>query len=131
MHYLLISVLALWPFIALAETPLTAAEFDRYTRGKTLFFSVDGERYGAEEYFDQRRVRWTFLDGHCKDGRWFAQGPDICFVYEDNPNTQCWQFFLEPHGLSARFMGRDDDTVIYEITDPDEEMICLGPEVGV
>lgn len=122
---------ALFPIFTLAETPLSPDAFDRYTRGKTLYYSSDGSRYGAEEYFDQRRVRWSFLDGQCKEGTWYASGKDICFVYEDNPEPQCWQFFLEPGGLSASFSGDSSDTTLYEITGADEEMLCLGPEIGV
>lgn len=126
---LLLACLA--PFAALADTPLSPDEFDRYTRGKLLFYSADGERYGAEEYFDRRRVRWSFLDGQCKEGSWYVSGEDICFVYEDNPEPQCWQFFLEPGGLSAKFTGREDATTLYEVGDDGDEMLCLGPEIGV
>ncbi|WP_370229038.1 hypothetical protein [Cognatishimia sp.] len=116
---------------AFADTPMSAEAFDRYTRGKTLYYSEGGTRYGAEEYLDQRRVRWSFLDGQCQEGRWFASGQDICFVYEDNPDPQCWQFFLEPGGLSAKFTGDSASTTLYEITGAEEDMLCLGPEIGV
>ena len=131
MRALVLCAVAHFPILATADAPLSADAFDRYTRGKTLYFSADGSRYGAEEYFDQRRVRWTFLDGQCKEGSWYASGKDICFVYEDNPEPQCWQFFLEPDGLSASFSGDSSDTTLYEITGADEEMLCLGPEIGV
>lgn len=131
MRALVLIAVGLFPNFAFAETPLSAEAFDRYTRGKTLYFSADGSRYGAEEYFDQRRVRWSFLDGQCKEGTWYARERDICFVYEDNPEPQCWQFFLEPGGLSATFSGDSSDTTLYEVTGADEEMLCLGPEIGV
>jgi hypothetical protein len=123
--------LVLTPLLTLAETPLTADAFDRYTRGKTLYYSGDGARYGAEEYLDRRRVRWTFLDGQCKEGSWYASGQDICFVYEDSSEPQCWQFFLRPNGLAATFSGDQSDTTLYEITGADEDMLCLGPKIGV
>lgn len=120
------------PTLAFADNPMSADEFDRYTRGKTLYFSDETGRYGGEEYFDRRRVRWSFLDGECKEGTWYASGRDICFVYEDNPEPQCWQFFLnDSGGLTATFSNDDSDTTLYEVTGDDEEMICLGPEVGV
>ena len=119
------------PAVSLSESPMTAEEFDRYTRGKTLYFSDENGRYGGEEYFDRRRVRWSFLDGECKEGTWYASGRDICFVYEDNPEPQCWQFFESGNGLTATFSNDDSDTTLYEVTGDDEEMICLGPEVGV
>lgn len=115
---------------ASAETPLSAAEFDEYTRGKTMFYAADGARYGAEQYLRNQRVRWSFLDGDCKEGSWYQSGADICFVYEDDPNPQCWQFFLEPGGLSAQFTGEGGGDVLYEVGSEGEKMQCLGPKVG-
>ena len=75
---------------AFAQSPMTAAEFEAYTNGKTLYFNNQGETYGAERYFDKRRVEWSFLDGVCQQGRWFEAGRDyICFVYEDTVDPQC------------------------------------------
>lgn len=130
MFFIRILLFVAFPLTALAETPMTAEEFDRYSKGKTLFYSSDGQRYGAEEYLDRRRVRWSFLDGQCKEGSWYASGSDICFVYEDNPDPQCWQFFSAPGGLTARFVG-DDRTTLYEMETSDDEMLCLGPQIGV
>lgn len=116
---------------ACAETPLSAEAFDRYTRGKTIFYAGNGARYGAEEYLDDRVVRWSFLDGECKMGQWYDAGPDICFEYEDNPEPQCWQFFLDANGLTARFTGPNAPDLLYELETSGEDMLCLGPEVGV
>lgn len=114
-----------------AETPMSASEFDAYTRGKTLFYGQNGQAYGAEVYLDNRRVRWSFLDGECKEGSWYEQGEQICFVYDDNPDPQCWTFRLDANGLSARFQDLAGATELYEAEDLGEEMICLGPKVGV
>jgi len=46
---------------AFAQSPMTAAEFEAYTNGKTLYFNNQGETYGAERYFGKRRVEWSFL----------------------------------------------------------------------
>ena len=110
---------------------MTAAEFDAYTRGKTLFFGQNGAPYGAEIYGENRRVKWSFLDGECKDGQWYEDGGLICFVYEDNPDPQCWSFREGPKGLIARFEDRPEATELYEAQELGEEMICLGPKVGV
>lgn len=115
---------------ALADTPMSAAEFDAYTRGKTLYYGTGGERYGVEEYLPDRRVRWSFLDGKCKDGYWFEEASQICFIYEDNPIPQCWSFFNRGGALTARFESGGDTTELYEIGE-DGDMLCLGPEVGV
>lgn len=133
MRYLpLTFALSLLAAAAQASDLMTAEEFDAYTRDKTLFYSQDGQAYGAEVYRENRRVEWSFLDGECKPGRWYedAQGL-ICFVYDDNPDPQCWSFTRGSGGLVARFENRDDTTELYEAQDIGEDMICLGPKVGV
>ena len=114
-----------------AQDLMSAEEFDTYTRGKTLFYGRGGKAYGAEIYHDDRRVQWSFLDGECREGEWYADGPLICFVYEDNPDPQCWSFARGAGGLIARFENDPQITELYEARDADEEMVCLGPKVGV
>ncbi len=113
-----------------ADTPMGAAEFEAYTQGKTLYYGTDGKRYGVEEYLPDRRVRWSFLDGKCKDGFWYEDAGLVCFVYEDNAVPQCWSFLRTPGGISAKFETGDNATQLYQI-EGDAEMLCLGPEVGV
>ncbi|SPH21890.1 hypothetical protein ASD8599_02641 [Ascidiaceihabitans donghaensis] len=111
---------------------MSGAEFDAYTKGKTLYFGRGGEAYGAEVYLDNKRVRWSFLDGDCKDGRWYEDGPgNICFVYEDRPDPQCWSFEIGGSGLIAKFKTNPESLDLYEAQDVNEDMICLGPKVGV
>lgn len=110
---------------------MTAEQFDTYTLGKTLFYGRNGSAYGVELYLENRRVRWSFLDGQCKDGIWYEDNGLICFVYEDNPDPQCWSFELGAGGLIARFENNPETTELYEAQDTDEEMICLGPKIGV
>lgn len=114
-----------------AETPMSAEAFDAYTRGKTLFYGSDGEAYGVERYLDGRRVIWSFLDGNCRNGLWYEQDEQICFIYEDRLDPQCWTFFQTPRGLIARFENDPQATELYEAEDIGEEMLCFGPEVGV
>ncbi|MBU2943124.1 hypothetical protein Q8W37_12900 [Shimia thalassica] len=129
MRYLFVFFLLL-PLPALADTPLTAQEFDARTVGKILFFGAEGQRYGVEEYLPDRRVRWSFLDGKCRDGVWYENGPEICFLYEDNPEPQCWLFYTDGDGMRAEFATGNDPTILYEVESGDE-MLCLGPDVGV
>lgn len=128
-----LAVAALTALPALAETPMTAEEFDAYSRGKTFYYGSMGQAYGVEQYFDNRRVRWSFLDGQCADGFWYEQNGMICFEYESSidPGPQCWTFFDSPGGLVAQFQGDPDQTTLYEVDQADEPMTCLGPEVGV
>ncbi|WP_299777673.1 hypothetical protein [uncultured Roseobacter sp.] len=125
------TILCLLAGPSLAQPPMNAQEFDEYTRGKTLFYGENGVAYGAEEYLDNRRVIWSFLDGECKSGTWYEQADQICFVYEDNPNPQCWTFHKEEGRLVARFQNAPGMTELYEAGDFDDEMICLGPRIGV
>ncbi|MGH1354374.1 MAG: hypothetical protein ACRBBS_04770 [Thalassovita sp.] len=129
MKHLLFYLLLATP--ALAEAPMNGAEFDAFTRDKTFYFAEDGQPYGAEEYLPDRRVRWSFLDGRCKDGQWYEDAGQICFVYEDRPDPQCWSFFDNPAGLVARFEGPSGGTILYETRQSDKPMMCLGPDVGV
>ncbi|MCH2065881.1 hypothetical protein [Shimia sp.] len=126
-------VLALLSSAAAAQDAMSAAEFEAYVSGKTLFYEADGRRYGVEEYLSDRRVRWAFLDGsgQCKDGYWYEDAGQICFVYEDTPGPQCWSFYEDGRGLSAKFENEPDGRLLYEIEDSSEEMLCLGPDVGV
>ncbi|PZX16558.1 hypothetical protein LX81_01928 [Palleronia aestuarii] len=114
---------------ALAETPLSAAEFEAYTIGKTLIFYRNGQFHGIEEYRDGRTVRWSLLDGECKSGHWYAVGEQICFEY-DGGSHQCWRFYRSPTGLRAEFRF-DSGTELYKTRTSDEPMVCLGPETGV
>ena len=114
-----------------AQSPMNAEMFDTYTRGKTLYYGFDGETYGVERYLDGRRVIWSFLDGKCKEGVWYQEGEQICFVYEDRLDAQCWAFSMTSHGLVARFENSPDATELYEALENDAEMLCYGPETGV
>ena len=123
--------LAALPLASRADEPLAAPEFEAYVQGKTLYFGLGGQPYGAEEYLPDRHVRWSFLDGRCKDGRWYEEAGMICFVYEHTSIPQCWSFFREGNGLRAVFENDPASTVLYEARQSDEPMICMGPDVGV
>ena len=114
-----------------AQTPLSGSEFDKYTQGKTLFYGFEGQIYGVERYLPNRRVIWSFLDGNCKEGIWYQQGEQICFVYEDRLDPQCWVFTQSGGGLIAQFECNPEATELYEAEDLGEEMVCYGPDVGV
>nr|WP_158964795.1 hypothetical protein [Chachezhania sediminis] len=110
---------------------MSADQFDAYTRGKTLFYAQNGTAYGAERYMDGRKVIWSFLDGDCKYGEWYETGGQICFVYEDRLDPQCWTFREGPGGLIARFEDNPQSTELYEAQDTGNQMQCKGPQVGV
>ncbi len=112
----------------LAESPMSAAEFDAYATGRTLTFSTQNGPYGVERYLPGRRVIWSFLDGECDEGTWYedniADGPAICFAYDFDPEPQCWAMFLEGDRLRAEFLNRPGTSILYEALEGDEALIC-------
>ncbi|MGB3247110.1 MAG: hypothetical protein WBB25_21460 [Sulfitobacter sp.] len=131
MKFMTLIIALLLALPATAQDTMSAEEFDDYTRGKTLFYGRQGAAYGAEIYHENRRVQWSFLDGECKDGEWYEDAGLICFVYDDNPTPQCWSFSAGPRGLIARFENDPTASELYEAQDMGEDMLCLGPKVGV
>ncbi len=127
----LILALCLLPAAALAGDTMSADEFDAYTRGHTFTYGSMGLPYGAEEYRQGRRVRWSFLDGRCLEGKWYERDGLICFVYEDEPEPQCWTFRREGGGLVARFANDPGLGELYEVERSTEPLSCPGPDVGV
>ena len=125
-------LLALIPAAAFsADRPITPEEFERMVTGKTYSYANGTSTYGAETYFDNRRVRWSFLDGECSDGEWYASGDQICFVYEDIPSPQCWQFYMRSGKLTARYEDDPSATELYVTKQQNEPLYCKGPDVGV
>ena len=115
-----------------ARVPMSAAEFEAYTTGKTLSYARQGSApYGAEQYLPGRRVLWAFNDDECNSGRWHEDLGLICFVYEDNPTPQCWSFFRDGGRITALFENVEGATALYEIGQSNEPLFCPGPQVGV
>ena len=120
------------PVVAFAaDRPVSPSEFEAIVAGRTLSYSTRGVEYGAEEYLNNRRVRWSYLNGDCEEGSWYAKGPQVCFIYDDLPSPQCWQFYLRDGRLLARFEDNPEATELYELDRREEPLMCLGPEVGV
>lgn len=107
-----------------AETPMSASEFEAYAKGRTLTFATESGPYGIERYLPGRRVIWSFLDGECQEGVWYEEGSAICFLYDFDPEPQCWEMFAEGDRLRAVFLGDPGTTVLYEAAEGDEALIC-------
>ncbi|MCY4335380.1 MAG: hypothetical protein OXC60_12020 [Litoreibacter sp.] len=113
------------------ERILSAAEFEAYTAGTTLFFNRGGRPYGAEEYLPDRKVIWTFLDGTCERGAWFNEEEQICFVYESDSASQCWHFLEAGGQKRARIIGDPPERDLYVVGQNTQPLSCPGPGVGV
>ena len=125
-----LAVLLLAATPAVAEPPLTAAQFEALTLGRTMTWAEYGQVSGVEQYLPDRRVRWTVLGDDCKAGHWYQAGDQICFQYEDDPAPDCWKITLGGSGMIARYAGTPpyaEPVVVEETTEP---MACFGPEVG-
>ncbi|MGB5869164.1 MAG: hypothetical protein WBH04_03130 [Albidovulum sp.] len=118
-------------FSAAQEAPLSGDEFASLTTGRTFYFSRNGQSYGAEQYLPGRQVIWAFTGDDCRKGFWYPEGQDICFVYEDNPEPQCWAFRANTGGLRAEFRGDTENAPLIAKRSSPEPMACFGPDVGV
>lgn len=110
---------------------LSAEEFERLTTGRTLYYNAGGEPYGVEQYRPGRRVVWAFVGDDCRNGFWYEDAGDICFVYEDEPDPQCWTFYRTGDSLLAQFRGDPLGEPLVAVEESPEPMACLGPNVGV
>lgn len=117
---------------AAADTVLSPAEFQRMSEGKTMYFSRGGQVYGAEQFYTRRRSLWQFSDGQCDHGSWHPKGSYICFVYDQNPDPQCWHFLRRADGrFAARSEGATAEfDILLDHTD-DRPLDCKGPDIGV
>ena len=116
---------------AQAEPLLTADEFDTLTLGRTMTWAEFGQIYGVEQYLPGRRVRWTVLGDDCKLGHWYPEGSAICFLYEDDPEPNCWDISLSSGGMQAEFLTDPPGTEPVVVEETHEPIPCFGPEVGV
>jgi hypothetical protein len=110
--------------------PMSSSDFAAYANGQTLTFAIGGVPYGIEQYLPGQRVLWAFVGEECREGSWFAAGPQICFEYDDEPGRlHCWTFFETPQGLVAHSDGAGA-TDLVEVARSPEPMHCPGPKVG-
>lgn len=125
----LLAALATSP--ALSETKMTEERFDTFSKNSTVYFSRFGAPYGAEQYLSDKRVIWTFMDGTCQRGVWFAERDEICFLYEGQANALCWYFFDDGAEKRARVVGDPPEEDLVVVGQDDKPLICPGPDVGV
>lgn len=92
---------------ASAQEAMDGRKFELLVEGRSLAWAYPGqEPYGLERYFPGRRVLWLRTETReCMEGKWWEQegwrGPEICFVYEDDPLPHCWNIQAKGDSLSA------------------------------
>ena len=131
--FLCVALVAASP-TALAQSRVTAPEFEALAEGRTLYFSRGGAPYGAEQYLPGRLTIWRYADGTCANGRWFPVQDLICFVYENEPQrVQCWIFerregtyYARPDGTPPESFGE-----IEMSGSSRAPLICNAPDLGV
>lgn len=114
-----------------AETPMSAEEFDAWSLGKTLDYSVNGEVWGSETYGPNRTTLDADVGGPCLDGTWFAQGDAICFVYAAREGQHCWRYWREGDAVFAKPLSDAPEDPPQRVTVADGPLDCAGPDVGV
>ena len=116
--------------ISAAETVLSPQQFEAFSQGKTLYFSQAGQPYGAEQYLPNRQSIWQYADGSCHRGIWFTRKDQICVIYENNPEEQCWNFLDKDGVFAARAIGNPPEADLVVSLQDTAPLICLGPEIG-
>ena len=116
---------------AAAAQPMSGGEFEAYTTGKTLSYAEAGQPYGVERYLPGRRVVWAFVGDECRYGTWYEAQGQICFVYENDPEAQCWTFQQTATGIRAHFAGDPEGSALVEVQEDPDALKCPGPDVGV
>lgn len=113
-----------------SKNRLSTEAFANYVTGKTLTYSRVGKVFGAEEYLSGNRVKWSFNNGQCQDGEWYAEQDQICFIYESQTVPQCWSFYIGETGLIAQYENAPAENNLVETDQSTAPLFCLGPEVG-
>lgn len=116
---------------ALAETPITAQEFEAHVTGKTITYQQFQTLFGIEEYLPDRKVRWSTAPNECLYGSWYPEGESICFVYEYDPTPACWTFWLKDGALIALSVNGIAGEELHEVDASGQGLPCPGPDVGV
>ncbi|MCB1369118.1 MAG: hypothetical protein KDK00_15230 [Rhodobacteraceae bacterium] len=127
---LFLFLVMLLPGTAWAEEILSPEEFAAYISDQTLYFAQQGQPYGTEQYLPGRQSIWQYADGTCTRGIWYPRGDMICFVYETDPDEQCWHFLKKGEVFAARAEGREPAADLDVIWRDQRPIPCRGPDVG-
>ncbi|PRY94931.1 hypothetical protein BCF33_0534 [Hasllibacter halocynthiae] len=116
---------------ASAQQIASPSEFLDAAEGRTMTFVGDdtGALVGTERFLSRERTVWARADGSCSYGRVFAQGPELCFEYEDDAGRlHCWWPFRQDGTLKVRSTSTLEVQRIARISD---DMVgCEGEPIS-
>lgn len=98
-----------------AQEQITPDQFLDLAVGKTLTFRGyrSGALVGEEEFLRRDLSVWTDPAGRCTYGVIEIRGPQICFLYEDDPDPDnCWLIFRNEEEL----LVMSDNLEVQQIT---------------
>jgi hypothetical protein len=120
----------------MAETVVSPETFERLAEGRTLHFTLNGQPFGAEQFFPGRRTLWRYAEDGCQRGIWRAEGETICFVYETLDEPICWRFLQDGGSHVAALVESAPEPGLatgfrLQLDRIDAApLACPGPEVG-
>ena len=119
---------------ALAEAPMTGAEFQAHVGTNTFSYRYSDGTRGIADYGPGRTLLWAFEGDECVNGTWFEDGDQLCFAFEDVSLAACWHFYKDSNRLRGRATalgtGDQPDIDIVEVSHTDQPLTCPGPDVG-
>jgi hypothetical protein len=117
---------------ARAETPVGPDAFEGMAEGRTMYFTLDGAPFGAEQFLSGRRTLWRFAQNDCEPGRWHGAAEAICFVYDSLDGPICWRFLQTDDGFVAALIEHGTETGFRLDLDriDSQPLPCPGPQVG-
>ncbi|WP_118132546.1 hypothetical protein [Oceanicella sp. SM1341] len=65
------------------DTPIPESEWRDLTRGKTVYYYIDGTYFGREYYWPgQDMVTFQHASGVCANARWTYSSGEYCFFFD-------------------------------------------------
>lgn len=114
---------------AVAETAMTADEFEAFATGNTLTYQGPDGVFGTEEYLPGRKVRWSDGSPGCRSGLWYPKDGNICFYYRGTAEPACWTLLRTGGKVTADIADEPGDR-LYEVMISKEALPCNGLQAG-
>ena len=114
-----------------AQTRMSGAEFDALSQGTTMYFTENGQFYGAEQFLPDRRSVWRAEDGTCVNGKWNEEKGSLCFLYDNGDGPYCWDITGSIEDMTITSTTGPDPLVLKLSGQDTTPIICTGPAFGV